>query len=100
MQALDPEQDGRTAAIVHEILDEEIYQDRDNACVYRGLDHLTASEQLEVLGRLLEALRSTRRRLQKYSTPAGLGYEELGGLSDTGQHRVPEPSIPTSKPYC
>ena len=28
---------------------------------------------------------STRRHLAKYSTPAGLGYEELGGLSDPGQ---------------
>jgi len=25
------------------------------------------------------------RHLQKYSTPAGLDYEELGGLSDPGQ---------------
>ena len=35
MQALDPEQDGLTAAIIQEKFDEEIYQDRDLACVYR-----------------------------------------------------------------
>ena len=29
--------------------------------------------------------RRTRRRPAKYSTPAGLGYEALGGLSDPGQ---------------
>ena len=28
---------------------------------------------------------STRRRPAKYSMPAGLGYKELGGLSDPGQ---------------
>ena len=28
---------------------------------------------------------STRRRPAKYSTPTGLGYEELGGLLDQGQ---------------
>ena len=28
--------------------------------------------------------RSTRRRPAKYSMPAGLNYEELGGLSDPG----------------
>ena len=64
-----------------------------------GLDHLTASEQPEVLGGLLDVseerpgsnqkdvltTRSTQRRPAKYSTPAGLGYEELGGLSDLGQ---------------
>ena len=35
MQELDPEQDGRTATIIQENFDEEIYQDRDHACVYR-----------------------------------------------------------------
>ena len=35
MQALDPEQDGRTAAVIQENFDEEIYQDGDHACVYR-----------------------------------------------------------------
>ena len=64
-----------------------------------GLEHLTASEQSVELGRLLDVLKgrprsnqkdvlttwSTQRRLAKYSMPAGLGYEELGGLSDPGQ---------------
>ena len=64
-----------------------------------GLEHLTASEQPEVLGGLLDVSedrpksdpediltnKSTRRRPTKYSTSAGLGYEELGGLSDPGQ---------------
>ena len=35
MQALDPEQDGRTAAIIQENFDEEIYQDRDRTHIYR-----------------------------------------------------------------
>ena len=35
MQALDPEQDGRTAADIQEKIDEEIYQDRDRARVHR-----------------------------------------------------------------
>ena len=35
MQALDPEQDGRTAAIIKENFDEEIYQDRDHTRIYR-----------------------------------------------------------------
>ena len=64
-----------------------------------GLEHLTASKQPEVLGGLLDVPEgrtrsnqkdelttwSTRRRPAKYSTPAGLGYEELGSLSDPGQ---------------
>ena len=64
-----------------------------------GLEHLTVSKQTEVLEGLLdvseERTRSnqeevlvtwrTRRRPTKYSTPIGLGYEELGGLSDPGQ---------------
>ena len=64
-----------------------------------GLEHLTASEQPEVLGRLLNVSErrprsnqkdvlstwSTRRCPAKYSTPVGLGYEELGGLSNPGQ---------------
>ena len=63
-----------------------------------GLEHLTASKQMEVLEGLLDVsegrvrskqkdvltTRRTRRRPAKYSTPAGLGYEELGGLSDPG----------------
>ena len=64
-----------------------------------GLEHLTDLEQPEVLGGLLDVPEgmprssqkdvlttwSTRRRPTKYSTPAGLSYEELGGLSDPGQ---------------
>ena len=64
-----------------------------------GLENLTASKQSKVFGRLLEAVeiklrstrwdvrstKSTRRCLPKYSTPAGLGYEELQGLSNPGQ---------------
>ena len=63
-----------------------------------GLEHLTVLEQPEKLGRLLDVLGgrstsnqkdvlttwNTRRRLAKYSMPAGLGYEELRGLSDPG----------------
>jgi hypothetical protein len=64
-----------------------------------GLEHLTASKQSKVLGRLLDVsegrprskqkdvltISSTRRCPAKYSPPAGLSYEELGGLSDPGQ---------------
>ena len=64
-----------------------------------GLEHLTTSKQTEVLEGLLDVsegrtksnqndvltLGSTRTRPAKYSTLAGLGYEELGGLSDPGQ---------------
>ena len=64
-----------------------------------GLEHLTVSKQIEVLEGLLDVseirvrsnqkdvltTRRTRRRPAKYSTPTGLGYEELGGLSDPGQ---------------
>ena len=35
--------------------------------------------------RIPEALEALGERLQKYSTPAGLDYEQLGGLSDPGQ---------------
>ena len=35
MQALDPKQDGRIAVIIQKNFDEEIYQDRDHARVYR-----------------------------------------------------------------
>ena len=63
------------------------------------LEHLIVSKQPEVLEGLLDVSEeetrsnqkdvlttwSTRRRAAKYSTPAGLGYEELGGLSDPGQ---------------
>ena len=40
MQVLDPEQDGRTAAIIQENFDEEIYQDRDHARFYRRAEKL------------------------------------------------------------
>ena len=64
-----------------------------------GLEHLIASEQTEVLEALVDVsegrtrsnrkdvltTQSTRRRPAKYSTPARLGYEELGGLSDSGK---------------
>ena len=40
--------------------------------------------QSEVLERSLKALDRALGGLQKYSTPAVLGYEELGGLSDPG----------------
>ena len=59
-----------------------------------GLEYLTASERSEVFGGLLDvsegrlrrhSIKSTRRCPVKYSMPAGLGYEELGGLSDPGQ---------------
>ena len=33
----------------------------------------------------LEELEALSKHLQKHSTPAGLNYEELGGLSDPGQ---------------
>ena len=62
-----------------------------------GLEHLTASKQMEVLEGLLDVsegrvrsnqkdVLTTRRRPAKYSTPVELGYEEPGGLSDPG-HR-------------
>ena len=64
-----------------------------------GLEHLTPSRQMEVLEGLLDVFKgrtgsnqkdvlttlSTRRRPAKYSMLAGLGYKELGGLSDLGQ---------------
>ena len=61
-----------------------------------GLEHLIASKQTEVLEGLLNVFEgrprsnqkdalTTQRHPIKYSTPAGLGYEELGGLSDPGQ---------------
>ena len=62
------------------------------------LEHFIASEQPEVLEGLLDVsegrVRSnqndvlttqrTRRRPAKYSTPAGLGYEELGAYQTRG----------------
>ena len=62
-------------------------------------EHLTASRKMEVLEGLLDVSEgrtrsnqkdvlttwSTRWRQAKYSTPGGLSYEELGGLSDPGQ---------------
>ena len=61
-----------------------------------GLEHLIASMQLEKYSEdyskhsmkhwwIPEALEVLGERLQKYSMPAGLDYEELGGLSDPGQ---------------
>ena len=41
------------------------------------------------LWKIPEALEALDERLQKYSTPAGLDYEELGGLSDPGQQDCP-----------
>ena len=66
---------------------------------FSGLEHLTALKQIEVLEGLLDVsegrprsnqkdvliTKSTRRCPAKYSTSAGLGYEELGGLSDPEQ---------------
>ena len=52
----------------------------------------------EVLERSLKALDRALGGLQKYSTPAILGYEELGGLSDPGSrdcaHRINMRKIP------
>ena len=77
-----------------------------------GLEHLTALKQTEVLGGLLDIseggsgsnqkdvpiTRNTRRCPSKYSTPIGLGYEELGGLLDPGRqdcaHRIDMKKIP------
>jgi len=63
-----------------------------------GLEHLIASEQLEVLGKLLKVFeggprsnridvlttRSTRRCLNKYSMLVGFSYEELGACQTQG----------------
>ena len=51
-------------------------------------DGQPAPEAPEALGyadRSPEALEAPDERLQKCSMPAGLDYEELGGLSDPGQ---------------
>ena len=57
-----------------------------------GLEHLTASKQLEVLEGLLNESEGRPISNQeecsgylKYSKTVGLGYEELGGLLDPGQ---------------
>ena len=54
--------------------------------------------QSEVLERSLKALDRALGGLQKYSTLAVLGYEELGGLSDPGPrdcaHRIDMKKIP------
>ena len=55
-------------------------------------DGRLAPEALEVLDYADEspgALEVPDERLQKRSTPAGLDYEELGGLSDPGQRDCP-----------
>ena len=51
----------------------------------QSMEHWRIPETLEALGKALEDSRSTRQCLRKYSTPAGLDYEELGGMSDPGQ---------------
>ena len=51
-----------------------------------------APEALEVLDHAdgsQEALEVPDKHLQKCSMPAGLDYEELGGLSDPGQRDCP-----------
>ena len=61
-----------------------------------GLEHLIVSMQPRKYSedcskhsmqhwRIPEALEALGERLQKYSTPAGLDYEQLGGFSDLGQ---------------
>ena len=90
---LDYEELGGLLHIEHEYIAHHIRR-RDS-----GLEHLIASMQPEKYSknhsrrprdskpeqRIPEALESTRRHLQKYSMPAGLDYEELGGLSDPRQ---------------
>ena len=46
-------------------------------------------EALGYADRSPEALGAPDGRLQKHSAPAGLDYEELGGLSDPGQWDCP-----------
>ena len=51
-------------------------------------DGQSAPEVPETFGymdRSPEVLEVLEERLQKHTTPAGLDYEELGGLSDLGQ---------------
>ena len=55
-------------------------------------DGQPAPEVLETFGymnRSPEVLKVLEERLQKHTTPAGLDYEELGGLSDPGQQDCP-----------
>ena len=44
-----------------------------------------APKALDYAGRSPQVLELPNGYLQKHSTPAGLDYEELGGLSDPGQ---------------
>jgi hypothetical protein len=48
-----------------------------------------APKVLVCASRSPEVLEVPDGRLQKHSTPAGLDYEELGGLSDLGQRDCP-----------
>ena len=48
-----------------------------------------ALETLDYADKSPEALEVPDGRLQKRSMPAGLDYEELGGLSDPGQQDYP-----------
>ena len=48
-----------------------------------------ALEALDYADKSLGALEVPDGRLQKRSMPAGLDYEELGGLSDPGQRDCP-----------
>ena len=43
------------------------------------------SEMFDYMSRSPEGLGVLKEHLQKRTTPAGLDYEELGGLSDPGQ---------------
>jgi hypothetical protein len=48
-------------------------------------DYSKLSVDFKPMQWIQEALKALDEHLQKYSTPAGLDYEELGGLSDPGQ---------------
>ena len=50
-----------------------------------GQPALEVPETFGYTDRSPEALKVLEERLQKRTTPAGLDYEELGGLSDLGQ---------------
>jgi len=48
-----------------------------------------APKAFDYAGRSPKTLEVPDGRLQKHSTPAGLDYEEVGGLSDPGQQDCP-----------